>query len=195
MQITRYPPIETNFTREAAVGHSDDCSNGVDIQYLPVFMCLASFVVVRLHATSRRIGSLPREKASPGTTPLFFRCSRHASIMPRQNMVVRIQGKTQQERHGIIAAASDAIGEAGGYILDFKQFSNLAVVFTIELPPSGFAKLRVKLAGLGVILEPPSNEERALLGAAASGEVPGSLRLDFQHQEPDLRIPIPAVPG
>jgi hypothetical protein len=76
-----------------------------------------------------------------------------------------------------------------------KQFSNLAVVFTIELPPSGFAKLRDKLAGLGVILEPPSNEERALSGPTASEEVWGSLRLDFQHQEPDLRIAIPAVPG
>ena len=110
-------------------------------------------------------------------------------------MVVRIHGKTLQERLGITAAASDAVGEAGGYILDFKQFSNLAVVFTIELPPSGFAKLRDKLAGLGVILEQPSNDERAFLDAAVSGQIPGSLRLDFQHEEPDLRIPIPAVPG
>lgn len=110
-------------------------------------------------------------------------------------MVIRLHGTTRQERHGITAAASDAVGEAGGYILDFKQFSNLAVVFTIELPPSGFAKLRHKLAALGVIVEPPSTEERALSGAAASEGIPGSLRLDFQHQEPDMRIPIPAVPG
>jgi hypothetical protein len=110
-------------------------------------------------------------------------------------MVVRIQGKTSQERHGIISAASDAVGEAGGYILDFKQFSNLAVVFTIELPPAGYERLRKKLVSLGVRLEPPSSDESALAALVVPKEIAGSLRLDFQHQEPDLRIPIPAVPG
>ena len=112
-----------------------------------------------------------------------------------KKMVVRIQGKTRQERHGITSAASDAVGEVGGYIVDFKQFSNLAVVFTIEMPPAGYEKLRDRLSGLGVCLEPPSIEESALSVAAGPQEVAGSLRLDFQHQEPDVRIPIPAVPG
>jgi len=110
-------------------------------------------------------------------------------------MIVRIQGKTSQERHGITSAASDAVGDAGGYIVDFKQFSNLAVVFTIELPAVGYLKLRTKLGGLGVQLEPPSKEESALAAGVGPEEVAGSLRLDFQHHEPDMRIPIPAVPG
>lgn len=110
-------------------------------------------------------------------------------------MVVRIQGKTRQERHGITSAASDAVGEVGGYIVDFRQFSNLAVVFTIEMPPAGYEKLRERLSRLGVCLEPPSSEERALSATAVPEQVAGSLRLEFQHQEPDLRIPIPAVPG
>ena len=113
----------------------------------------------------------------------------------RQKMVFRIHGKTREERHGITSAASDAVSEAGGYILDFKQFSNLAVVFTVELPLDGFGRLREKLSGLGVILEPPSSEERALSAVQSPHQVTGSLRLDFQHQEPDMRIPIPAVPG
>jgi len=110
-------------------------------------------------------------------------------------MVIRIQGKTSQERHGLTSAASDAVGEAGGHVIDFKQFSNLAVVFTIELPPAGYERLRKKLGGLGVCLEPPAGEEQALAGTMAPEQIAGSLRLDFQHQEPDLRIPIPAVPG
>ena len=110
-------------------------------------------------------------------------------------MIVRIQGKTRQERHAITSAASNAVGEVGGYIVDFKQFSNLAVVFTIEMPPAGFEKLREKLRGLEVLLEPPSSEERALSVSAAQGEIAGSLRLDFLHEEPDLRILVPAVPG
>jgi len=95
----------------------------------------------------------------------------------------------------VTAAASDAVGEAGGYVLDYKQFSNLAVCFTIELPPAGFAKLRKKLTDLGVILETATNEEMGLIDGSTREDIPGSLRIDFQHQEPDLRIPIAAVPG
>ncbi len=110
-------------------------------------------------------------------------------------MVVRLQGKTCEDRHSVTAAASDAVGEAGGYILDYMQFSNLAVCFTIELPPAGFAKLRKKLADLRVILEAPSDEEMGLTEGSTREDIPGSLRIDFHHQEPDLRIPIAAVPG
>jgi len=65
-------------------------------------------------------------------------------------MVFRIEGRTREERHGITSAAADAVSEAGGYILDFRQFSNLAVVFTMELPPVGVVRLREKLNPPGV---------------------------------------------
>src|SRR4051812_48984841 len=108
-------------------------------------------------------------------------------------MVVRLQGKTKQERRGITSAAGDAVGVVGGYILDYRQFSNLAVVFTIELPACGFRELREKLEALGVILDPPTDDEAALGTKPEAKEIMGSLRLDFEHQEPDLRIPVPAV--
>jgi len=110
-------------------------------------------------------------------------------------MSIRLRGKTGEERHGVTAAASDAVLAAGGHILDYNQFSNLAVCFTIELPPAGIAPLRQQLTALGVELEAPSAEELALAKSHGAGEVAGSLRLDFQHHEPDLRIQIPAVPG
>jgi hypothetical protein len=112
-------------------------------------------------------------------------------------MIVRIHGTTQGDRHSVTAAASDGVCEAGGYVLDYNQFSNLAVCFTIELPPDGFAKLRRRLTEIGVVLETPTEEEVAAstVNSDASAIVPGSLRLDFRHSEPDLRIPIPSVPG
>lgn len=110
-------------------------------------------------------------------------------------MIVMIQGKTHQERHGVTSSASKAVGDAGGYLLDFKQFSNLAVCFTIELPPAGFANLRHMLADLKVVLEPPTKEELALGEETVERDVPCSLRITFLHQEPDLRVTIPAVPG
>lgn len=110
-------------------------------------------------------------------------------------MIIRLQGKTRAERHAVTSGASDAILAAGGYVLDYNQFSNLAVCFTLELPPAGFARLRAALAALDVNLPPPEPEELALAQLPARTEVPGSLRIDFEHNEPDLRIPIPAVPG
>ena len=50
--------------------------------------------------------------------------------------MIQICGKTREDRHRITSAAADAVGEARGYVLDFRQFSNLAVVFTLELPAS-----------------------------------------------------------
>jgi len=110
-------------------------------------------------------------------------------------MIVRLQGKTREGRHAVTSAASDAVVAAGGHVLDYNQFSNLAVNYTLELPPAGFARLRQALGEIGVNLWPPSTEELAAGQAAAGSEIAGSLRIDFEHNEPDLRIPIPAVPG
>jgi hypothetical protein len=110
-------------------------------------------------------------------------------------MIVQLQGVTYEDRHAMTSAASDAVSVAGGYILDFRQFSNLAVVFTIELPPSGYARLRDMLTNCGIRMSLPSRQEIDLARSSSTGAVAGSLRLDFHHDEPDLRIPIPAVPG
>ena len=110
-------------------------------------------------------------------------------------MIIMLQGKTREDRHSVTMAASDAVSSSGGYILDYNQFSNLAVCFTIELPPDGFAKLRQKLVDLNVTLESPSKEELALGKETRELDIPGSMRITFIHQEPDMRIPIPAVPG
>ena len=106
-----------------------------------------------------------------------------------------IQGSTHEDRHSITSAASDAVEAAGGCVLDFKQFSNLAICLSIELPPEGFAKLRRKLADLKIVLNQPTKEEIATVEASKSVDVTCSLRIGFIHDEPDLRIPIPAVPG
>lgn len=107
--------------------------------------------------------------------------------------LLQIQGITRAERHAVISQASDAVIACRGYILDYHQFSNLAVCFTIEIPPAKLADLRTHLAEMGVDLQPPSPEELTL--TAAAEEVAASLRIAFIHNEPDLRIEIPAIPG
>lgn len=105
-----------------------------------------------------------------------------------------IQGSTRAERHAVTAQASDAVIACRGYILDYNQFSNMAVCFTIEIPPARLADLRDRLAALDIDLKPPAPEEQAL-AADAPEEVAASLRITFIHNEPDLRIEIPAIPG
>ena len=106
-----------------------------------------------------------------------------------------IQGKTHEDRHSVTSAASSAVSEAGGYVLDFKQFSNLAICLSIELPPTGFTTLRRKLTDLEIILDPPTKEEITLAEASEDLDISCSLRIAFIHEDPDLRIEIPAVPG
>jgi hypothetical protein len=110
-------------------------------------------------------------------------------------MIVMMQGSTREDRHSVTSSASNAVGDAGGCVLDFKQFSNLAICLTIELPPAGFIKLREKLADLKVTMDQPTKEEISLAEVREDLEIPCSLRITFIHGEPDLRIQIPAVPG
>ncbi len=110
--------------------------------------------------------------------------------------LLQIQGTTCAERHAVTSQASDAVIACRGYILDYHQFSNMAVCFTIEIPPTRLAELRDRLSALEVDLKPPTAEEQALTAAdAAPDEVAASLRIAFLHNEPDLRIEIPAIPG
>jgi hypothetical protein len=106
-----------------------------------------------------------------------------------------MQGKTREDRHSITTAASDAVDESGGWVLDFKQFSNLAICLTLELPPAGFIQLRRKLAVLKVTMEQPTEEEISLTQVQDEREISCSLRIGFIHDDPDIRIHIPAVPG
>lgn len=110
-------------------------------------------------------------------------------------MTIMIQGKTSQDRHQVTSGVSKAVSSAGGYILDFKQFSNLSVCFNIELPPAGFFKLRKELDTIKVLLKPPTEMEMVASEKSEDADIPCSLQVLFFHEEPDLRIPIPAVPG
>ena len=106
-----------------------------------------------------------------------------------------IQGSTREDRHRVTSGAALAVGDSGGCVLDFKQFSNLAICLTIELSPAGFIKLRRKLTDLKVTMDQPGEKELSLAEAREDLEISCTLKISFVHEEPDLRIQIPAVPG
>jgi hypothetical protein len=114
---------------------------------------------------------------------------------------LRINGSTRADRHQTISAARDAITSSGGWVTDFKLFSNVSVCLNFEISPGAVARLHSSLGALGLGLSDES--ERALAGfsrgglerRAAGGDVLGTLQITFVHDEPDLRIEVPAVPG
>jgi hypothetical protein len=110
----------------------------------------------------------------------------------------RISAVTSHPRQAVFSALSAALSDLG-WILDFKQFSNLALSVRFEMPRDNVTKVRAAMAALPLRLADHSLEALAVLEGAAASElpdpVPAGIHVTFIHSEPDLRIPVPAVPG
>ena len=110
--------------------------------------------------------------------------------------VLRINGTTRAEREEIIARARAAITDNGGWILDAKLFSNVSINLSFEIPASRIESLRDALELIELHLSPSSLESIAQHRSDdPSGDIAGSLQITFIHDEPDLRIQVPAIPG
>jgi hypothetical protein len=111
----------------------------------------------------------------------------------------RIQAYTKASRIEIVSMVRDSILSLGASITDFQQFSNASVCLTIELPFHHLPVLYKTLSALPVSLSPEIGELIHGLqidpSVSASTIVAGTLAISFLHHEPDLHIPIPAVPG
>jgi hypothetical protein len=99
---------------------------------------------------------------------------------------------THATRHGITTQVLDAIGRAG-VVEDARQHSNKEIAIRFALPAGGVPKLRRELSELALRLSESSSAE--LASAAETEPAAGWLVVTFAHNEPDLRITAPAVPG
>lgn len=116
---------------------------------------------------------------------------------------LQLSGVTRVERHEMISLVGAAILEGGGYVLDFHMFSNAAICINFEAPAGSIGKLYSSLNATGLRLSRESHEllancrdERDGLGErAAAVDVAGTLQITFIHDEPDLRIEVPPIPG
>ena len=102
----------------------------------------------------------------------------------------------------MIACARAAISEHGS-ILDFHLFSNRSICFNFELAVGKIVQLHDSLQQSGLKL---TDETERLLANCRKGleqldakekasEVTGTLEITFVHDEPDLRIEVPPIPG
>lgn len=115
----------------------------------------------------------------------------------------QLHGVTKADRHEMIYRVKDAILSGGGYILDFHMFSNKAICINFEVPAGNIEKFYSSLMGTGLQLYKESHDLLAdsckqleqLGGKSKAADVAGTLQITFIHNEPDLRIECPPIPG
>ncbi len=116
--------------------------------------------------------------------------------MSRQQFL-HLDGFTRAERIQMTDRVSEAINQAGAWITDFHQYSNLLICINFQVPGANLDRLATNLQETGLRLSQesldqlkPSNDT-----ALTDQELIGTLQITFIHDEPDLLRDIPAVPG
>lgn len=114
---------------------------------------------------------------------------------------LRLSGFTRDERHALISRVRDAFAACDASILDFKMFSNLSLSIFFELPARRVVELANALSAAGVRLSAESRDLIADYGQRREtkdwqpAETGGALQITFIHQDPDLRLEVPPIPG
>jgi hypothetical protein len=116
---------------------------------------------------------------------------------------LQLTGVTKVNRHEMISRVKEAILRGGGYVTDFHMFSNAAICLNFEVSVGNIGSLYESLVATGLSLSQESHDALAgypdqqglLVERAEAADVMGTLNITFIHDEPDLRIEAPPIPG
>lgn len=103
----------------------------------------------------------------------------------------------------MISSVKDAITQSGGWIVDFRMFSNVSISLNFEIPVTEIARLYSALKLMDIQWSRDSEGslpdsltwQTSLSSETKVVDIRGALQLTFIHNEPDLRIEVPAIPG
>ena len=86
---------------------------------------------------------------------------------------------------------------ARGWILDFQRFSNTAALIRATVSGNGLTRLVPELQDLDIVWNGDDLDviSRQTEGVPEDDDVLLSLHVTFVHNEPDLKIACPKVPG
>ncbi len=116
----------------------------------------------------------------------------------------RLNADTREERHALTARVQAAIHAAHAFIIDVHQFSNKSLVLNVEtirarVPELVLALKTVEGLSLHTHADQVLEEARAALVGLTDEQrresVAGTVQITFFHNEPDLAIEVPKVPG
>jgi hypothetical protein len=111
---------------------------------------------------------------------------------------LRINAVTKEDRSEMISRVKEAMSTSGAWVLDVKQFSNVSICFNFEFPGRNAARLRDALTSTGLRLTEESDNSISSVSdliASDGADISGTLQITFVHNEPDMRIKVPAIPG
>jgi hypothetical protein len=115
---------------------------------------------------------------------------------------LRLTGFARGSHVEVTTRARDALGSSGAFILDYHMFSNAILCLNFEIAATRLPVLAVAISEAAIRLDGRSQAELdgrlhstvndSLTGAPS---IEGSLSINLIHDEPVLRIEVPAVPG
>ena len=85
---------------------------------------------------------------------------------------------------------------SGAWIVRVTSFSNMSICFNFEIPGKSILQLLDALTSEQLQLSLESiNQLEAIALRNLTSDVSGSLQITIMHNEPDLKIPVPTIPG
>jgi len=110
--------------------------------------------------------------------------------------VLRLNAVTKESRNETIDRIKESLGACGAWITSVTSFSNMSICFNFEISGSSIPQLRDALARTQLQLSTETiNNFESLPLRNLRDEVSGSLQITLLNNEPDLKIPVPAIPG
>ena len=109
---------------------------------------------------------------------------------------LRLSVFTRQNRGDVIARVRDTFAAGGGWITDFHHFSNVSLCINFQIPVlklanlcAAFRQIRLEITDerQSVPFRPPITTDQS--------DAAGTLQITFIHEESDLIIPVPPIPG
>ena len=113
---------------------------------------------------------------------------------------ISIEGITKEDRHKIIDYTVSCINGCSGWIMNHTMFSNAAIAINFQIEAKGVNKLFKLLNTNGMNLSGKSLElaesfPEDLDDKDKEKEILGAINITFVHNDPDLKIKVPNVPG
>ena len=113
---------------------------------------------------------------------------------------IRIAGITKENRHDTIDYIVNSINSCSGWVLNHTMFSNSAICINFQIEAKGVHMLLKLLNGININFTKESVElwdsfPESIDEKYKDIEILGSINITFVHNEPDLKITTPNVPG
>lgn len=118
-------------------------------------------------------------------------------MMGNMQQFLSMSAVTTVARFKAIADIQDAIMGVGGWVVDHTMYSNKSLALRFSLPHQNIDRLGRGLANAGVHLDGDSVSKIRNVPASTTreGEITVSINVTFVHDDPDLTLAIPAIPG